>query len=860
MVSLRQRPQKSPTPARSSKRLQTKKPEPKVSVKPKTKQPKKPERKLLYRKTEPLYLECPKTGEKVWITAANIQDIRQAEKKAKSPFNAARKYLLKVNAPNAREEAYDRAAKALERWEEQLLPTYGGRPWKVQVRVQDPLPTETKAAQKYPYFRFYKGVLELAAWPHIIEKIPDPPRFPGFSSPSSSSRKATSKEEAGDESCSEEESLSGEDKIIQMLQEREPSVISELALQERWRVPLPRISTKWISPLRETFASRKAAWDRAVELCKQEITIDKALLGVGGNGKPLKVNSLSRKIVMDAGRLRFERDGLWVVGQEENWQRNRSFQDANESAPLPSSNNRGVTGLTYFLQCKRKEHREGRLNELKKAKVSGATGDIVDVQVGVYHPNVLSQSSRSCDGTMSKEDPSDDGKNVDTFDSILSPDCKRPSDVIIAGDEAVTAHTTSTIAEDRSATYDRSSGVNKVINVSDSEDNGTAVTGSVTVVKPPEPKFKRSNDLSRAKISFTLRDAENELRTIWKKLPEEERKEWDTQAKEFSGVLINGHDGAATLVNAQPHMSSLSRPFERLDDSDSNIAEDSVKRIVTPLCLHKSSRDSPCTSREERKELLCDGHSKKFCLNDDQIKLCHDACVNHYEQIMRTVRVRDLARELQGGFDLFRERGRGRFDMELPQFDNPEFGFLTDLKKAPWMPVVKEILGKEVCLIHKGIFLAMPGAEKQNYHQDGVHLTSQYQKPCHAINVFVPLVDLTNQGTEFCLGSHILGNEDLDNEFLFTPSVTAGTPIVFDYRLGHRGLANTSSSIRPVVYCTYAVAADGKEFRDLVNFSRKRYKPIGDLVDVAPSREERAKKRGKADNVADLSESSTLGQ
>ncbi len=777
-------------------------------------------------------------------------------------------FLLKLTsacsviAPNAREEAYDRAAKALERWEEQLLPTYGGRTWKVQVRVQDPLPTETKAAQKYPYFRFYKGVLELAAWPHIIEKIPDPPRFPGFSTSSSPCKKTTNEKEADDESCSDEESLSGEDKIVQMLQEREPSVISELASQERWRVPLPRISTKWISPLRETFTSRKAAWDRAVELCKQEITIDKALLGVGGNGKPLKVNSLSRKIVMDAGKLRFERDGLWVVGQEEDWQRDRSLPEANESVPLPSSNNRGITGLTYFLQCKRKEHRDARLNELRKVKVFGMTDDSVDLQVGDKDLNVLSQSGTcsSCDGTTSKEDPSDDGKKVDTDDSILSPDCKGPSDLIISGDDAVTAHTTTTIAENRSATDENGAGVNKVINVSDSEDNGTAISGSVTMLKPPEAKFKQNTDLSRAKISFTLRDAENELRTVWKKLSEGERKDWDTRAKQYSG-LLNGHDGAATLVKAQPMMPSPSRPSERPDDSDPNaMSENSVKRTVTPSCLQKSSRDSPCKGHEERKELLCDGYSKKFSLNEDQIKLCHDACVNHYEQIMRTVRVRDLARELQGGFDLFRERGRGRFDMELPQFDNPEFSFLTDLKKAPWMPVVKEILGKDVCLIHKGIFLAMPGAEKQNYHQDGVHLTSQYQKSCHAINVFVPLVDLTNQGTEFCLGSHILGNEDLDNKFLFTPSVTAGTPIVFDYRLGHRGLSNTSSSIRPVVYCTYAAAADGKEFRDSVNFSRKRYKPIGDLVDVAPSREERAKKRSKTENVADPSQASTLGQ
>ena len=60
---------------------------------------------------------------------------------------------------------------------------------------------------------------------------------------------------------------------------------------------------------------------------------------------------------------------------------------------------------------------------------------------------------------------------------------------------------------------------------------------------------------------------------------------------------------------------------------------------------------------------------------------------------------------------------------------------------------------------------------------------------------------------------------------------------------GHRGLGNASQSIRPVVYCTYARSADGKEFRDSVNFSRKRYHRIGDLVLKAPTREERARLR-----------------
>lgn len=186
--------------------------------------------------------------------------------------------------------------------------------------------------------------------------------------------------------------------------------------------------------------------------------------------------------------------------------------------------------------------------------------------------------------------------------------------------------------------------------------------------------------------------------------------------------------------------------------------------------------------------------------------------------------------------------------MELPEFDTKTFWYLNDIKRAPWMPLVREILGKEVVLIHKGMFLSMPGAEKQRYHQDGPHLTTQYQKPCHAINVFIPLVDLTedNGPTEFCLGSHMLGSEELDEEFLETPMVTAGTPVIFDYRLGHRGLANASANCRPIVYCTYAASANGKEFHDSVNFSRKRYHKIGDLVERGMSRDERAMKRMKA--------------
>jgi hypothetical protein len=272
-----------------------------------------------------------------------------------------------------------------------------------------------------------------------------------------------------------------------------------------------------------------------------------------------------------------------------------------------------------------------------------------------------------------------------------------------------------------------------------------------------------------------------------------------------------------------------------------------VDNIVNKF-LSNNTASTKSTIKKQTKKSKSKQGTQKWCLKQKQIDQCHDACMEHYETVMRTVKARDLAKELADGFDVLRERGHGRFDMELSAFETPAFDFLNNFDQTPWMPIVRAVLGDDIVLIHKGCFLSLPGADTQVYHQDGVHLTTQSQRPCHAINVFVPLVDLhsRNGPTEFVLGSHVLGHEGYDRDFLDTPKPTAGTPVIFDYRLGHRGLGNSSHHCRPVVYCTYARAVDGKEFRDSVNFSRKRYHKIGDMSAKPLSREERKNKRKRS--------------
>jgi hypothetical protein len=777
------------------------------------------------RQVKPKFLTDPITGQQVYTVNATLCDIKAAQKKRRPPSQASRT-LVTIPSPQQREIVYEKAAAALSDLEMRVLPTYGGRPWKCVLSIHDNTVktkssnAKNKSSSQSPYFVWQKkGTLELAVMPQLVAKIPEPPRFPGFSSgnsrpkPTPSSNKVASEEAAAaaaaaelvEEQEDEEEELTEEQAALIDLQEREMSGLSELAWNERWRVPVPTITYKWISPLRETFSSRKSAWDRAMELCKNEVLLDKVLVGYGANGKPLsKIVTPTRKMIFDAGKLRFERDGLWVVGQEESWQEQRLLeqQQSYDNAITHKTNQiRKLTGQMYFMEKNRQGHRQKRLQEILDTNGTAAI---------VTPPQSLLAASSTKAPTSDLEEYSHTPKEETTVELLATP-------------------TTKKIA------------------------------------------------------SFTLKDADNELRLIWKNMADEEKQKWidaanreqfpsgENQSDEANENRTNPLDMSCILDVEETLQTNTSKTVSCasiVSVSPTNVSSQEPSSAMTTICKTPSNifQTASKPNKKQKKEKVPEHKQlysaepkrqsrgeeftkhKRWCLTEEQIQLCYDAGMDHYDRIMRTVTARDLTRELQDGFDLLRERCRGRFDMELPVFDESQFAFLNDIQKAPWMPIVRGILGKDVVLIHKGMFLSMPGSEKQPYHQDGPHLTTQYQRACHAINVFVPLVDLTveNGPTEFCLGSHILGHEVFDEDFVEVPTPAAGTPLIFDYRLGHRGLGNSSTACRPIVYCTYAAAKDGKEFRDSVNFSRKRYHRIGDLVEKGLSREERALKRKRA--------------
>lgn len=117
-------------------------------------------------------------------------------------------------------------------------------------------------------------------------------------------------------------------------------------------------------------------------------------------------------------------------------------------------------------------------------------------------------------------------------------------------------------------------------------------------------------------------------------------------------------------------------------------------------------------------------------------------------------------------------------------------------------------------------------AQPQGWHQDSEPLFSKSASggvalPAHCVNVFVPLIDLTeaNGATAFAPGSHLLDKGvELDLQGVVQPAAEAGTATIFDVRLAHRGGANNSGMDRTILYFTYAAPW----FRDPANHRSDR--------------------------------------
>lgn len=109
------------------------------------------------------------------------------------------------------------------------------------------------------------------------------------------------------------------------------------------------------------------------------------------------------------------------------------------------------------------------------------------------------------------------------------------------------------------------------------------------------------------------------------------------------------------------------------------------------------------------------------------------------------------------------------------------------------------------------VVVSYPGAERQHVHSDLHPLFAEpglsASLPAYAINVSVPLVDVTTDmgPTGIWLGSHLWSREraPLETECACV-EYHRGDCILIDYRTLHAGLPNKSNAVRPILYMVYA--------------------------------------------------------
>ena len=228
-------------------------------------------------------------------------------------------------------------------------------------------------------------------------------------------------------------------------------------------------------------------------------------------------------------------------------------------------------------------------------------------------------------------------------------------------------------------------------------------------------------------------------------------------------------------------------------------------------------------------------------LEEDGYLLAEDLCdpafvaqllevsLHRSDQVMSALGTQSIGIGSAAGFDEVVQRSPGRWDIPISP---DEFG--VDEPALPWWPLIAAVLGEDAEHSFSGVVYSDPGSPAQYWHIDSPHVTEDHL-PAHALNVMIALHDmpLSMGPTALAKGSHRLTNH-LQNRALvsgelvyqhettapeqlvahteqampegFSSALTAGSCLIFDDRILHRGLGNTSNSRRSMVYFSYRQA------------------------------------------------------
>lgn len=237
---------------------------------------------------------------------------------------------------------------------------------------------------------------------------------------------------------------------------------------------------------------------------------------------------------------------------------------------------------------------------------------------------------------------------------------------------------------------------------------------------------------------------------------------------------------------------------------------------------------------DARRRLTLDGFALMPGMCDaDMVRHLLDVSQRRSREITEALGTQAIGIGSAAGFFEIVQRSPGRWDIPISP---SEFG--VEDRSLPWWPLVADILGHDAEHSFSGVVYSDPGSPAQCWHIDSPHVAAEYRPP-HALNIMIALHDipLAMGPTELASGSHrltnhlcnprlvseelvyqhettcpeqlVMGSRDDVPEQISHP-LTAGTCLIFDDRILHRGLGNQSASRRSIAYFSYRQSGYGE--------------------------------------------------
>lgn len=191
-------------------------------------------------------------------------------------------------------------------------------------------------------------------------------------------------------------------------------------------------------------------------------------------------------------------------------------------------------------------------------------------------------------------------------------------------------------------------------------------------------------------------------------------------------------------------------------------------------------------------------------------------------------------------------RGANRFQMHLPFL--PPFCDPAIIENPLVLPILDELLGKDTVCHYFASDTPLPGSDYQAVHSDIALLFPEtpLSLPTYSVVVNIPLVDFTEENGPLEVwpgGTHWMpGGTDLKalapgmhSERVLMP---AGSVLLRDMRMWHRGTPNQSTEMRPNLALIYSRP-----------WLKTNYPPIDIPTDVHETLSERARRLFRFENI-----------